>query len=104
MYERHHPRYDLSIEQGTPAVPNDDQYHVLVNGKIILSTRTFDFAKLIYEEQREALRLASGDPDPREIIRKETAKRDLKSLRAEGVAARERRNRGGGPGGPGGVG
>lgn len=104
MYERRHPRYDLSIEQGTRAVPDDDQYHVLANGKIILSTRMFDYAKVIYEEQREELRIASGDPDPREIISKETAKRDIQALRKEGVASRERRNRGGGPGGPGGVG
>jgi len=64
MYEKHHPKYSLSIEQGTSAVPDDEQYHVLVNGRIILSTRVFDYAKITYEEQKEELRIAAGDPNP----------------------------------------
>lgn len=102
MYEKRHPKYSLSIEQGTCAVPADDQYHVVVNGVITLSTRVFDLAKITYEEQREELRTAAGDPDPREILRKETAGRDASKLRAEGVAYRFRKDRGG-PGGRGGV-
>lgn len=104
MYERRHHKYRLSIEQGTAAVPDDNQYHVIVNGQIVLSTRVFDLAKITYEEQREELRLAASDPDPHEIIRNENAKRELRAMRVDGVAARARRNRGGGPGGPGGVG
>jgi hypothetical protein len=103
MYEKRHHRYQLSIEQGTTAVPDDDQYHVVVNGQIVLSTRVFDLAKITYEEQREELRLAAGDPDPREVLRRENARREMRAMRADGVAARARRNRGGGPGGPGGV-
>jgi hypothetical protein len=102
MYEKRHPKYSLSIEQGTSAVPDDDQYHVVVNGMITLSTRVFDFAKITYEEQREELRIAAGDPDPREIIRKEIAGKDAGALRAEGVAHRFRKDRSG-PGGRGGV-
>jgi hypothetical protein len=102
MYEKRHPRYSLSIEEGTSAVPDDDQYHVLVNGKIVLSTRVFDLAKITYDEQREALRIAAGDPDPREILRRESAGRDLRALRADGMAQRFRKDRGG-PGGRGGV-
>jgi len=102
MYEKRHPKYALSIEQGTPAVPDDDQYHVIVNGKSVLSTRVLDFAKIIYDEQKEELRIAAGDPDPREIIRRESAGRDLRGLKADGIAQRARKDRGG-PGGRGGV-
>ena len=73
MYEKRHHKYSLSIEQGTTGVPDDGQYHVVVSGQIILSTRVFDLAKIIYDEQREQLRIAAGDPDPREILRRESA-------------------------------
>src|ERR1022692_3645877 len=102
MYEKRHPKYSLSIEQGTTAVPDDDQYHVLVNGRLVLSTRVFDYAKITYEEQKEELRIAAGDPDPREILRRESAGRDLRGLKADGIAQRARKDRGG-PGGRGGV-
>jgi hypothetical protein len=102
MCEKKHPRYPLSIEQGTAAVPDDGQYHVLVNGKIVLSTRVFDYAKIIYEEQKEELREAAGDPDPREVLRRENAGRDARALRADGIAARVKKDQGG-PGGRGGV-
>lgn len=102
MYEKRHPRYSLSIEQGTSAVPEDDQYHVLVNGEIVLSTRVFDYARITYEEQKEQLRIAADDPDPQEILRKESAGRDIRALRADGIAHRTRKDRGG-PGGRGGV-
>jgi hypothetical protein len=83
MYEKHHHKYDLSIQQGTLAVPGDDQYHVVVNGEIVLSTRVFELAKIIFEEQREELRITAGDPDPREILQRESAGRDIRSLHAE---------------------
>lgn len=101
MYEKRHHKYPLSIELGTPAVPDDSQYHVIVHGKIILSTRVLDLAKIIYEEQREELRTAAGDPDPREVIRRENAAREVKAIRSESVA--RTKNHGGGPGGRGGV-
>lgn len=101
MYEKRHPKYALSIEQGTSNVADDDQYHVIVNGEEILSTRVFDLAKIVYEEQRDELRVAAGDPDPREILRRETAGREVQAIRSESVA--RTRNRGGGPGGRGGV-
>ncbi len=103
MYEKRHPKYSLSIEQGTAAAPDDGQYHVILNGKIVLSTRVLEFAKITYEEQREELRIAAGDPDPREIIRRETAGRDVRQLRSDGIARQFRKDRSG-PGGRGGVG
>jgi hypothetical protein len=101
MYEKRHHKYPLSIELGTPTVPDDGQYYVIVNEKIILSTRVLDLAKITYEEQREELREAAGDPDPREILRRENAAREVKAIRSESVA--RTKNRGGGKGGRGGV-
>jgi hypothetical protein len=101
MYEKRHHKYSLSIELGTRAVPDYGQYHLIVNGKIILSTRIFDLAKITYEEKREELRLAAGDPDPREILRRENAGREARAIRSESVA--RTKNHGGGPGGRGGV-
>ena len=101
MYEKRHHKYSLSIEMGTSAVPDDGQYHVISNGEIIVSTRVFDLAKITYEEKREELRMAVGDPDPREIIRRETAGREVRAIRSESVA--RTKNHGGGPGGRGGV-
>jgi hypothetical protein len=104
MYEKHHHKYSLSIQQGTSAVPDDDQYHVVVDGEIVLSTRVFELAKIIFEEQREELRIAVGDPDPREILRRESAGRDIHSLRAESSSHQAKKtNRKGGKGGRGGV-
>src|SRR5262245_61714626 len=103
MYEKRHHKYSLSVEQGTPAVPDDGQYHVLVDGTIILSTRVFELAKITFNEQREQLRIAAGDPDPHEVLRRESGMRDVSALRAESSSQQAKRSRRGGPGGSGGV-
>jgi hypothetical protein len=104
LYEKRHPKYPLSIEQGTDTVPDDGQYHVVVNGQIVLSTRVFDLAKITFDEQREELRIAAGDPDPREILRRESGMRDLQALRSESSTLQSKKTRRrGGPGGRGGV-
>jgi hypothetical protein len=103
VYEKRHPRYPLSIEQGTGTVPDDGQYYVVVNGQIVLSTRVFDLAKITFDEHREELRIAAGDPDPREILRRESGAREVRALRAESTSRQARKSRRGGPGGRGGV-
>jgi hypothetical protein len=104
MYQKRHLRYPLSIEQGTDIVPDDGQYHVVVNNQIVLSTRVFDLAKITFDEQREELRMAAGDPDPREILRRESAMRDVSALRSESSSLQAKKtSRRGGPGGRGGV-
>jgi hypothetical protein len=103
MYEKRHPRYPLSIEQGTAAVPDDGQYHVVVNNQIVLSTRVLELAKITFDEQREELRIAAGHPDLREILRKESGMRDVSALRSESSTVQSKKNRRGGPGGRGGV-
>lgn len=104
MYEKRHPRYPLSIEQGTGIVPDDGQYHVVVNNQIVLSTRVFDLAKITFDEQREELRIAAGHPDPREILRRESGMREVSALRSESSSRQAKKSRRGGPGGSGGVG
>jgi len=91
------------LEQGTQAVPDDGNFHVIVDGEIILSTPVFEYAKIVYEEKREEIRVNQGDPDPLEVIRAEEAGRNMGAMRREAVTDRARRNRGGGPGGRGGV-
>jgi hypothetical protein len=103
MYEKRHPRYPLSIELGTAAVPDDGQYHVVVNSQIVLSTRVFELAKITFDEQKEELRIASGDPDPREILRRESGLRDANALKAQSYTHQSKKSRRGGPGGRGGV-
>lgn len=49
----------LSVERGTTNVPDDDRFHVLVDGKIVLSTRVEAAALAEFEEvkdQRDAER------------------------------------------------
>jgi hypothetical protein len=103
MYEKRHPRYPLSIELGTAAVPDDGQYHVVVSNEIVLSTRVFELAKITFDEQKEELRIAAGDPDPHEILRRESGIRDAITLRSESSALQSKKSRRGGPGGRGGV-
>jgi hypothetical protein len=104
MYEKRHHRYPLSIEQGTSAVPDDGQYHLIVNNEIVLSTRVLEYAKITFYEQREELRIAAGHPDPREILRRESGMRDVSALRSESSSHQAKKSRRGGPGGSGGVG
>ena len=103
MYLKKHRKYPISIEEGTDSVPDDGQFHVIVDGEIVLSTTVLDYARIIYDEKREEIRVSRGDPDPKEIIRAEEAKRNMRAMRGEGVADRTRRNQGSGPGGRGGV-
>ena len=103
MYEKRDARYPLAIEQGTATVPADGKFHVVVNNKIVLSTKVLDYAILTFKEKREELRISEGDPDPTVLLARERANREVRAMRGEAVGGRERRNRGGGRGGRGGV-
>jgi hypothetical protein len=62
-------RIGLSVEKGTPAVPDDCRYHVVVDGEIVLSTRVEaaaiaeydDIRNLRYAPRDERLRQLRGD-------------------------------------------
>jgi hypothetical protein len=103
VYQKRHAKYPISIEEGTDSVPGDGKYHVLVAGEIVLSTPVLEYARIVYEEKREEIRVSRGDPDPADIIRAEEARRNRRGMRRDGIADRMRRNQGSGPGGRGGV-
>jgi hypothetical protein len=103
MFEKSDRRYPLSIKKGTQDVPNDGKYHVVEDGTIVLSTAVYDYAIIIFEEKREEHRKSAGHLSGQEVIARESARREMRAMRAEGVASREKRNRGGGPGGRGGA-
>jgi hypothetical protein len=102
-YTKTSKRYHVSIQQGTNVVPADGKYHVVFEGKIILSTKVLDYALLVFDEKVDECRKNAGHPDPVALRQQEDATRTLRALRADGVSARERRNRGSGPGGRGGI-
>lgn len=52
-------RYGVSVQRGTPDVPDDGRYHVVVDGEIVLSTRVEAAALAEYhdiKDQRQAPR------------------------------------------------
>ncbi|WP_131820952.1 hypothetical protein [Mycobacterium intracellulare] len=55
-WERVDRKFGVSIERGTSAVPDDDRYHVVVDGEIVLSTRVEALAIAEFEEIREQRR------------------------------------------------
>jgi hypothetical protein len=102
-YSKVHRRYPVAVLQGTGDVPDDGKYHVVVGDSIVLSTAVLDYALLTFEEQVEAQRIAAGHPDPAVLRAKERAHKDVRAMRAAGIAERGKRNQGGGAGGRGGV-
>jgi hypothetical protein len=105
------PRIGLSIEQGTPSVPDDGQYYVLLEGEQVFSSLSDKEALDEYRRLRHSLLGMDGQEAPdrrsniREAIHKEAADRQARTFLAE--SARRKRAkalRKGGPGGSGGVG
>lgn len=103
MINKKHPKYPIHLKRGTSDVPDDSRFHIVVDGSITVSTKVEAYAQLAYTEAVEAHRQALGHPSASEILARESARRDARALRAEGVTSRARRNREGGPGGRGGV-
>ena len=98
-------RYPVSVEQDTPEVPNDGRFHVLDDGVVVLSTAVLEYALLTFEERKEAHRVARGDADPKDILARENAQRDVSRMRSEAIGKTQaRKAKAGGPGGSGGVG
>jgi hypothetical protein len=86
-YVRAELKYGLSVEKGTDRVPSDGQYHLLVDGEIVLSTSVEALA-LVEMEEVKAARQAKG----RETLRREMAAFDVRAFQAEGHAEKERRD------------
>lgn len=55
-WEKTDAKYGVSVQRGTPAVPDDGRYHVVVDGEIMLSTRVEALALAEFDEIREQRR------------------------------------------------
>jgi hypothetical protein len=76
-YKRAEPKYGLSVEKGTERVPDDNRYHLIVDGEIVLSTGVEALA-LIELDEFKAARQARG----RELMRREKAEFDVHASRS----------------------
>lgn len=86
-YVRAEAKYGLSVERGTDSVPDDGQYHVVVDGEIELST-TVEALALAEMEELKAARQAGG----RELLERERAALDVRSFRAANYSDKQGRD------------
>jgi hypothetical protein len=96
---------DLSLEKGTPAVPDDGRYHVLSGTEIRYSSANLALARAHLELLEEELKATHPElKDPREVLRNEQAFNDVLAVRGEGRRrARTQQDAKGGKGGRSGV-
>lgn len=93
-WERNDAKYGLSIQRGTPEVPNDGRYHVVVDSEIVLSTKVEAAAIAEFDELREQRRAPR-----RELMRKEVGDATFRAMRSAGWAEKcQRDSRRGGRG------
>jgi hypothetical protein len=71
-YVRAELKYGLSVEKGTERVPRDGQYHLLVDGEIVLSTPVEALALAELEEAK-----AARQAESRELLKREMAAYDV---------------------------
>lgn len=96
---RARPKLGLSLERGTPGVPADDRYHVVVDGAVVHSTRVLTSAEIVFDELAEA-RSAGA----RQRRAREQAHYTMQAVRSDSFARRTAQTRkSGGRGGRGGV-
>jgi hypothetical protein len=98
------------MEKGTNAVPDDGQFHVVVDGEVVFASASETVALQFYRSKREELFEARGGRpsrqrlSPEERLQRERAHRDIQAMRMESF---ERRaglaKKRGGRGGRGGV-
>jgi hypothetical protein len=56
--------HGLSLEQGTPTVPNDGCYYVLRKGEVVGRFKSLRAAQAFYAEQKKGLNLQPVKPPP----------------------------------------
>ncbi|MBO0924657.1 hypothetical protein J1G44_09185 [Cellulomonas sp. zg-ZUI199] len=95
----------ISLEKGTPAVPDDGRYYVLNGTDVYYSSASVNLAQAHYELLEEEMRAAHPElSDPRDVIAKEQAFHDILSARGEArQRARTQHEAKGGKGGRSGV-
>jgi hypothetical protein len=87
------PELGLSLEKGTATVPTDGQFHVILNGEVMFSSKSKLKALEEYRQQRDQL-LAKHKPerwkaDPKEALRRLVAQGQAERMLAE--SARRKR-------------
>jgi hypothetical protein len=96
MLKQSLPELGLSLEQGTPSVPDDGRFHVVLATVIVFSSISKSKALSEYRRRRDRLLQESGQPsrpqiDPREILRREQAHFQGEALIAESYSGRRQR-------------
>jgi hypothetical protein len=51
VYRQSNLKANVALERGTPNVPNDNRYHLLVEGQVVNSFRSLKQAKEAYEKE-----------------------------------------------------
>lgn len=95
MFKQSIPRIGLSMESGTEAAPEDGQYHLILQGRVVFSSASEKEAKVEYERRkRELLGNAPSQRPPSnvaEALRREIAAREATAFL--GQSARQKRAR-----------
>lgn len=108
MFKQEVRAIGLSIEQGTSSVPDDDRFHVVVDGDVVFSSRAKSAALTRYRNLRDDLLRKAGierrPSDPEETKRREREFYDFQAVMFESMRQRTMNaKRKGGKGGSGGV-
>jgi hypothetical protein len=91
VFKQSIPTIGLSLEMGTDAVPDDDRYHVLLNGEIVLSTGSKARALKAYKELRQELapdNSGASRPDPDELLKRLKAEVEINAVMGASSAAK----------------
>lgn len=79
----------ISLERGTPDVPDDGKYYLLLNGEIQHATASLGIAEARFEILQEEVKAANPHlRNPRELLAKESAFTDIMAVKGE---AKQRR-------------
>lgn len=86
-WERTDAKHGVSIQRGTPAVPDDGRYHVFIDGEIVLSTKVEALAIAEFDEAVEQRRARRT-----ELLRKELGDADIRAMRSASWAEKSGRD------------
>jgi hypothetical protein len=93
------PRLALSVEQGTPAVPDDGLYHLVQDGSILASFKRREEALRAYRTERDRRLAATGVQQgaplaSSEVLRRQIAEAEVQEFRG-GTGAKKKLRIGG---------
>src|SRR2546425_536132 len=104
MFKQEIKSIGLSLEQGTPSAPDDDQFFVLLRGKVVFAAPSKRKALIEYQRRRDELIDATGSARDREsarnALKREVAEAEAMSFLA--ASARQKKAKATSRGGRGG--